>query len=231
MPYTVAEVVFPTKNALTERARLALAGTPVGQPVSEMDTVFLLALFQYHDEWDKKSAGGIREITTQTTIHGTRCFVLRKHDGNEIDISFPHAIRLIPSVRTVDLQPQALRDFRSAARTAIQEQIFVYRDQALLQLQTCKLTNEILSQSNAAVDHMAPNTFDELIFLFCKQKRINPLEVLVGSIAGVVATFEDKDLLRDWKTFHQTRANLRLISRVANLKLPKQRVAWTELWS
>lgn len=231
MPYAVAEEIFPTKGALTERARLALTRTPDGQPVGEADTEFLIALFQHHDEWAEKSAGGVREITTQTTIHGTRCFVLRKHDATEIDISFPHAIRLIPSARTVDILPQSLRDFRNAARSAVRSQIFAFRDEALLQPQSCPMTGEQLSRSNAAVDHVSPNTFDTLVFTFCTEHSINPLGVQVGSEGGVLAVFEDKGLLQLWRSFHQDRATLRLVSRIVNLKLPKPRVAWAELWS
>ena len=231
MPYTVAEEVFQTKSALTERARLALARTPDGQPVGETDTAFLLALFQHHDEWVEKSTGGVRELTTQTTVHGTRCFVLRKHDASEIDISFPHAIRLIPSARTADILPQSLRDFRSAARSAIQPQIFGYRDKALQQPRLCPVTGEQLSRGNTAVDHESPNTFDALLFTFCSEHGINPLEVRVGSQGGVVAVFEDKDLLHRWQSYHQNRANLRLVSKIGNLKLPKPRIAWAELWA
>lgn len=231
MPYTVADQVFPTKNALTERARRALASTHDGQPVSEAHAEFLIALFQHHDEWAEKSVGGVREITTQTTIHGTRCFVLRRHDGTDIDISFSHAIRLIPNARTSDLLPQRLRDFRNAARSAITSQIRAFRDEALLQPQSCPVTGENLNRNNAAVDHESPNTFDALVFRFCTEHGVNPLEVRVGSEGGVVAVFEDQDLLQRWISFHQARAKLRLVSIIGNLKLPKLIVTWAKLWS
>jgi hypothetical protein len=231
MPYVIAEEVFPSKSALTERARSALARTPNGQPAGQTDTDFLIALFQHHDEWDKKCAGGVREITTQMTVHGTRCFILRRHDATEIDISFTHAIRLIPSARTADILPQPLRDFRSAARSAIQSQTRAFRDEALLRPQCCPVTGEQLCRSNAAVDHEPPNTFDALAFTFCKEHRINPLSVSIGSEGGVVAVFADRDLLHAWRSFHQGRASLRLISKIGNLRLPKPRMTWAELWS
>lgn len=231
MPYIVGEDFFKTKDALTERARLALSRTPNGQPAGEEDTEFLIALFQHHDEWDEKSSGGIRDISTQTTAHGTRCFILRKHDGTEIDISFPHAIRLIPTTRKQEILPQALRDFKSAARSAIKPQIDAFREQAFRQPQQCPLSGEKLSRSNAAVDHEPPITFDALIFKFCKENSVNPLEVRVGSEGGVVAVFEDQNLLKSWQSFHRNHANLRIVSNMENLKLPKTKVIWTELWS
>ena len=168
MPYSVAEGCFPTKVALTERARIALARTPDGQPSADVDAEFLLALFQHHDEWAEKSAGGVREITTQTTVHGTRCFILRKHDDTEIDISFLHAIRLIPSTRTADLLPQRLRDFRAAARSAIETQILGFRNAALRQPLRCPVTGEQVDRGNATVDHASPHTIDELAFTFSR---------------------------------------------------------------
>jgi hypothetical protein len=93
------------------------------------------------------------------------------------------------------------------------------------------MTGEKLSRSNAAVDHVSLNAFDTLIFTFCTEHSINPLGVQVGSEGGVLAVFEDKDLLQLWRSFHQDRATLRLVSRIVNLKLPKPRVAWAELWS
>ena len=231
MPYTIAEESFLTKSALTDRARIALARTPDGRPTADGDAEFLLALFQHHDEWAQKSAGGVREITTQTTVHGTRCFVLRKHDNTEIDISFPHAIRLIPGTRTADILPQGLRDFRAAARSAIRTQIFEFRDEALRQPQRCPVTGEQVGRYNAAVDHTSPHTFDELIFTFCHENGINPLEIVVGSEGGVVAVFQDEVVLSQWQSFHRARANLRLISRLGNLQLPKPKIHWSQLWA
>ena len=230
MLYNVAEELFATKGVLKERARVALARTPNGQPTTEVDAEFLLDLFQHHDEWAEKSAGGVREITTQTTIHGTRCFVLREHDNSEIDVSFPHAIRLIPNTRTTDLLPQGLSDFRSAARSAIRVQMFAFRDEALHQPNQCPVTGEQVIRSNAAVDHPSPRTFDELVFSFCNENGINPLNVAVGSERGVVAVLEGEIQLNCGQLFHQARASLRLISRLANLQLPKPKVNWSRLW-
>ena len=149
MPYIVAEESFATKGMLTERCRAILAATPDGQPVAESAAPFLFDLFQYHDEWPQKAHGGVRDVSIQTTVHGTRCFVLRKPTGDQVDISFPHAIRLIPSARTSGLTPQALRDFRNAARVAIRTQIFAFRDRQREKALVCPITGELLTRSNS----------------------------------------------------------------------------------
>ncbi|GIK46167.1 MAG: hypothetical protein BroJett012_20700 [Betaproteobacteria bacterium] len=231
MPYVVSDEVFKTKEELTSRCRQIVATTPDGQVVAETQLPFLYDLFQYHDEWSLKSAGGVRDITIKTTTQGTRCFVLRKHDGSEIDISFPHAIRLIPSSRTARLLPQPLRDFRSAARNAISAQIYAFRDGQLGKSSACPLTSEPLDRGNCAVDHTPPNTFDSILFEFCRTRQINPLEVKVGSKNGTVAFIEDSALLAAWQAYHQEKAALRLISRLGNLQLPKSSEDWSRFWA
>lgn len=229
MPYIVSDEVFKTKEDLTGRCRQIVAATADGQAVAEDKLPFLYDLFKNHDEWSLKSAGGVRDITVKTTSQGTRCFILRKHDGSEIDISYPHAIRLMPSSRTANLLPQAVRDFRGAARNAINAQIYTFRDSQLGKQLVCPITGEPLGRSNCAVDHTPPNTFDSILYEFCRTRQINPLEVRVGSANGTVAFFEDQALLTAWQTYHQEKASLRLISRLGNLKLPKLSADWSQL--
>ncbi|WP_287604485.1 DUF3223 domain-containing protein [Thiothrix sp.] len=231
MPYIIAEESFATKNALEERCRMILKETPDGHSVSEEASDFLFGLFQYHDEWLQKFNGGVLDITTQTTPHGTRCFALRKHDGRQIDISFPHAIRLIPSTRSVNLLPQALRDFKNAARTAIQGQIFAFRDKNLIGFLTCPITGEPISRRNVVVDHIPPNTFDQLLFNFCVVQSIDPLKIVVGSEGGTIAVFKDLTLLSDWQAYHEYHAQLRLLSKLGNLQLPKLLVGWNQIYN
>lgn len=230
MSYLVVEELFSTKEALKQRCRAILEATPDGYSVIDESQLFLMALFQHHDEWHLKSQSGVRDITTQRTSQGSRCFVLRKHDGSEIDISFPHAIRLMPSTRSANLIPQALRDFRNAARNAIQGQIYSFRDQNLPSCPICPLTGEPLSRLNVAVDHIPPATFDKLLFDFCVQHAVNRLTIIVGSEGGTVAILEDQNLLSTWQDYHAVNAKLRLLSKLGNLQLPKVMVPWDRLW-
>lgn len=229
MHYIIADESFATKTELTARCREILAATPDGQAVEEASAPFLFDLFQYHDEWIEKAKGGVLNISTQMTPHGTRCFVLMRQVGDGIDISFQHAIRLLPSSRTANLLPQALRDFRNASRNAIQAEIFEFRDRSLQQRRNCPYTGETLSRDNCAVDHTSPKTFDVLLFNFCRSRTINPLQVAVGSEGGTVAVLSDPGLLAVWQAYHRANADLRLLSKLGNLQLPKTVVQWSEL--
>ena len=83
-----------------------------------------------------------------------------------------------------------------------------------------------LSRENCAVDHEYPQTFDQLLFDFCKAFHVNPSTVKIGSKDGTVACFEDSVLMGQWQSYHLQRAKLRLLSDTANLKQPKDRRDW-----
>ena len=163
------------------------------------------------------------------TPHGTRCFVLVRADGSKIDISFPHAVKLLPTIRSKGLIPQGLIDYRNAARAAVQDQIHAFRDSALGASVVCPVSGEKLTRENYAVDHEIPMTFDQLLFNFSVERKVNPLTVNVGSIEGTVAIFSDGSLAQDWCKYHRANAKLRLISRIANMQLPKPRVVWDSI--
>ena len=209
---------------------MILTCTPDETPVTDEAAEFLLRLFQNHDEWEEKSNGGISHVSTQTTPHGTRCFVLHRLDGTAIDISFLHAIKLTPTRRTATLLPQALRDFQSACRQAVRDDIFSFRDQALRGSPVCPLTGQCLTRLNAAVDHTPPATFDQMLFDFCRNAGVNPLAVRVVSVGGTVAALADEQLAQAWRSHHKATARLRLLSRLGNLKLEKTVIRWAELW-
>jgi len=229
MPYNIGGVELRTKSDISDRCRSILRETPDNSVVSQNNSEFLFALFKYHDEWNHKSKGGIKEISTQTTEHGTRCFVLVKRDSSRTDISFPHSIKHIPTKRTKPLMPQGLLDYKSAARTAIKFQIYSFRDKALAQKVVCPYTGEALNRSNCAIDHTPPNTFDKILFEFSLNVLINPLEVEVASREGVIAEFTDKNIEAEWQKHHQTNATLRAISKIGNLQLSKVSVPWEEI--
>lgn len=230
MPYTIAEANFRTKDAITEQCQSILYGTSIGSPVESAHLPFLLELFSHHTEWQEKSQGGVIGVTVQNTPHGTPCFYLLKSGGGKIDISFPHAIKHIPTARSKSLLPQQLLDFRNAARTAVRSQIYSFRDSQLSQNPVCPILGQPLTRQDCAIDHVAPKTFDQLLFDFCLAEGLNPINVSVSSIDGTVPHITDELVQTKWQQFHAQNAELRIVSRIANLQIPKATVLWGELW-
>ena len=163
------------------------------------------------------------------TKHGNRCFVLVRKDGVHEDISFKHTIKLIPSERSDSLLPQGLNDYRDAARTAIQNQIRLFRDQHLKSEAECPITGHPITRENCAVDHIAPLTFDRLLLNFTLCRGIRPVDVEIGSVNGTIAVFIDESIAVEWEQFHRENCQLRLLSRSGHLQLKKTKVDWSEV--
>ena len=226
MPYIIDGYEFRTKDDIKTRCREILGGVPDGKLISDNEYSFLVDLFQYHDEWQEKTGGCCFEITTGRTASGTRCFFIIGADGTKIDISFPHAVRQIPSLRSSKKLPQYLLDYKNAARTAIRKQISSFRQQALASSPYCPISHMRLTLENSEVDHVAPLTFDKLLYGFTKTHGIDPSNISVGSLEGTVACFDDDVLSENWASYHKEHACLRLISKAEHRKVRPPRINW-----
>ena len=226
MPYTLGSESFATKKLIEKRCQEIRDYTPDGTTVAAEGFDFLIHLFRYHDEWHEKSYPGVASISTQTTEHGTRGFLLNRTDGSRIDISFPYAIKLIPTTQTASLIPQRLQDYKDAARTAVQEQVREFRDSALSSAPSCPINKLLLERGNCDVHYPPPDTFESVLLRFTQSSGINPLTVVVDS-CGTVATFHDKALSTKWATYHRTQAKLQLVSRDGRRSLAKSPVDWS----
>ena len=224
MPYQIGDEEFATKGAITERCRQIMRAS--GHSVADEDVAFLLQLFQHHEQWAEKSKGGVEGVIVYQTPHGTPCFHLVCGDGRTEDISFPHAIKCVPTNKSASRLPQSLLDFKAAARETIKAQTRAFRDRELPRAGACPITGVILTATNAHVDHVAPLTFDRLLLDFTVENNVDPSLVHVGSRGGTVAFFTDEALAETWADFHQQRAELRMISQRGNLTLPKPRIDW-----
>jgi len=228
MPYELAGKTFRSKKAITERCRAILNATPMNSSVSADDLRFLLAVFEHHPEWAQKSAQGCDRISVaRSEFYNSRYFTIWSQGEQVSDISFPHAIKYLPGAGRRDHLPQALTDFRNAARAAARGQIDVFRANAV---PVCALTGEDLSHSakRLHVDHVPP--FDQLLFDFCCKHRINPTRVSVIEV-DTVPVFCDEALRVAWCEHHRAKAGLRVLSRNANLSLPKAKLDWRRTFS
>ena len=226
MPYNIGGIEFRTKNDIKARCRGILHSVPDGKLISGKGYSFLVALFQYHDEWQEKTKGGCIEITTGPSASRTRCFYIIRADKTKIDISFDYAVNKIPTLRSRNKLPQYLVDYKNAARTAIRNQISSFRMQALSSSPCCPIKHTRLTRENSEVDHVAPLTFDRLLFDFTQIHGIEPSQISVGSIEGTIACFDDDALSESWASYHKEHACLRLISKVGHRELESPRVNW-----
>jgi hypothetical protein len=218
--YVLAGVPYRTKADVTQRCRDILNATPNNSAVTSDDFAFLMDLFSHHTEWDMKRGPGIAAIIPGDVAYGCRGFWLHRVDGEVIDISLHHAIKHLPTQRRKALMPQPLIDFKKGARQAIREQVEAFR----------KSQEAISGDQPSHVDHVYPRTFDALLFGFCLETKINPLQVVVDEQSAGIHYIRDDAIRNDWQAYHLHYAILSLVAMIDNLKAPKSKIDWAETW-
>jgi|GEM_PF-1308761 len=227
MPYTIGSYEFTTKGEITKRCQDIRDRTPDGMKVTEEEFAFLISLFKHHDGWHEKAYPGVEAISTETTEHGTRGFVLmRLNETKSIHISYPHAIKLIPT--GAKLTPQKLIDYKAAARTAVQDQVREFRDFTLANDASCSINKTPLMRGNCDVHYLPPDTFERILFNFTSEHNIKPLDVAVDSCDSV-AKLHDEKLLNAWAAYHRQHAKLQLLSPDGRRHLPKSPTDWSSV--
>lgn len=130
-------------------------------------------------------------------------FFLVRSDGSQIDICFPHAIARIEGAQKKAKTSQTLKNYKNAARTAIQEQTRRFRDSMLLIGDPCPVSGQEITRTNCEVDHKAPKTFDKLLFDYTTERDVSLQAIEVGSRDGDVADFTDREFEEDWQNITQ----------------------------
>lgn len=227
--YSIGGNEFSTKDALKKRCQTIISTLDDGEFVKNDDLIFLIGLFQHHDEWMIKSCKGVKGIKAQKNTYGTRGFLLVFSDETTDDISYMHAIKCLRGERTRNLLPQKLVDYKNAARSTITSDIRTFRDAQLALGIICPISNELVCRANCEVDHEPPLTFDKLLYDFTVDENINPLETVVGSQEGIVPYFENAEISSKWITYHRENAKLRLLSTIGHAQVSSPRIDWGPL--
>ncbi len=213
IPITIGDLFFPSKKAATEAVRQRIANYKFNDFLGESDKHFFLELFKHHSEYSEKVGSGIRGIEVRRDEQGNKYLHLHRTDGTDEDISWGHCISP-KKEKTVIYE---------ALRSAVKEQIQQYKEKAVAQRLLCPFYGTPLDMKNSHVDHYNP-TFEILIHNFqCEIGRV----FIVRDIAeqegndyrGII---KDRELLESWRDFHAGKANLRLISKKANLSDAKK---------
>lgn len=227
--YTIAETSFKTKAEIENRCRQILSSVGDGGSVEGSDLAFLLDLFSNHDEWLEKTHGSVDvNVTTGTTAYGTRGFYLVRSDESTIDISFKHAVKCLGG--RYNPVRQRLDDFIRAARIAVEEQIYQFRKGEFSRSpeMVCPVLGvKVFNNPDAHVDHVPPTTFSQLLYDYCSLNCVNPTKVKVYSVNGEEPLIGDPVVLSTWQDYHATHAVLRVVSKDANLRLPKNKIDWS----
>jgi hypothetical protein len=209
---------FTTKTALENRIREIRDRYSDGEILSHDDFDFMLEVLKGHPQFDAKCGAGIRNIFVNTNPEytNTRCFWLTRTDGSSTDFSFKECL-------TPTLQ---IKKFHNALRAAIEPFTMQFKRDHFDKYpeSSCPITGERLDFVGSHVDHIFPQTFQELVEQFIKSNNIDVEKVeIIGDRED--NNFKDKlvdEILREkWIEFHNTHATLQIVSRTANLSYLK----------
>lgn len=212
--YSVDGEHFRTQKDLLERLRKILHSYPFYQPLNESDTRFLYALVEgYHPSAEIKIGPGVArlEIRQNQIYRQNREFWIIRTDGTETDFSFMECLR--PSKR-IDKFKNACRAAISPFMARIKQDYWAGRASAI-----CPLTGAAMTFDDSHVHHAGANDFAAIVEAFIAHEGLDLEAVeLSGATDSVIGDrFIDLELERRFVDFHNSRADLQVVSKFGNL--------------
>lgn len=218
IPIQIGAQIFATKTEAKNYARAILARYAEAETIIGADDLFLRDLVSIHPEAAQKIGSGISHFTTKLdpVWRKNRHFVIVRTDGSDTDVSFHICID----------GSNDRRDVFEALRHAVAEQVISFQRAAFAggTPLICPYTNKTLSFLDAHVDHAPPDTFFVLATRWMQENGIEFHDVSLVDNADNqwIRVMRDPVQEDSWRTFHQSWARLRIISRIANLSHAKR---------
>lgn len=210
-PIAFGTYQFRTKESAKIEARQRINKYEAGEKLNPEDEHFFASLFTLHSEYTEKKGVGIDHIRVERDFNNNRCLYIHRADGSFIDCSWPHCI-----------QPASQKTITSMAfRRAVKDIVMAFKDEQLKVVKECPILKTPLTFENSHVSYDYPS-FDNLLNQFLLLEQLDIEGVLLTNPKpkdldqrGILA---DDLLARAWCVYHRENANLKLISREANLR-------------
>ena len=211
-------LTFKSKKEAKDYIRPIFNKYKDGQRIAGEEDSFLRDLISLHPESVTKIGSGISHFTIQPDQEWgtTRHFVLVRLDGQSTDFSFHTCID----------GSNKRQDVYSALRHAVSEQVIAFKRSAFAGdiLPLCSYHNCSLTELEAHVDHVSPNTFLILAnnWMAINSLSIEDVELVDNADNQWIRELRDKEQARSWQEYHIKNATLRIISKLANLSDSKK---------
>jgi Protein of unknown function (DUF3223) len=197
------------KTQAKNRCRVIIDGTLDGQLVVGEDAEFLQWLLDKHPQAPEKIGRGVAGFSVQTTAIGTRCFFVHRVDGSSTDFSY----------YSCTTAPDSTALIRKAMRRAVADQIIGFKQASAERGPLiCAVTGDALSWDDAHVDH-APPIFVALADEWASRQGGYSAIRLPPAMDKQIGRSLIQPDAESWALFHQEHAQLRIVSKLANLSL------------
>jgi hypothetical protein len=176
------------------------------------DEKFLRDLVAIHPCAEEKIGPGINQFSARKNMNNVG-FWIERIDGSETDFSF------IACLDGDTLERMILLTMRNA----VKHQVAPFREAAIAAGVVCSITGERLTSKNCHIDHESP-TFIEIASDFISSEGGYECIATVSKEGQYGRDFADEEQEARWLGYHRAHANLRAISKKANLSTLRQGV-------
>lgn len=204
---------FDTKMALKEYVQDILNSYPHRKPLSKEHFDFMLEILDRHPNSLEKVGLGVKFMDIRENGYGknSRGFWIVRNDDTETDFSYLKCLN----------PPTGHNIFSSACRKIVRPEIDRFRDRFFEQARTptCPITGKNVSPKSCHVDHAPPLTFARIVsgFISLYNVNVDDPSIFNPSEDGVIGNnLSNKMMIRDFVTFHNCFASLRVTSIEAN---------------
>jgi hypothetical protein len=205
---TVNGQVFKSKKALLDKCKVILNSSSMMGPLQVDDATFIVSLIEtYHPEASLKVGVGISKVSIQPDGYGGRCFWLERVDGSKTDVSVYKCVN----------HPSYEKSVKEAFRNAIAQDVLAFKARRLTEVSCCEYSGKPFDEIH--VDHKPPKTFEFILNEFMKTKGLTWEQVAIDpTYDGKVGSWlSDTQLWEEWRSYHNSTAELRLVNKRANL--------------
>lgn len=211
IPQLIGSRDFPSKTALKEEVRRILYSTSQNQPLAGLDFILMRDLIDQHpDAWDIVGEGIHSIFIDESGFQKEVCFYVLQEDETIRNFSFH---------KCIDGQMTPWRKFSRACRVAVRPDIKKFKDEFFKNNPdpVCEvLGTKLINDSTSHVDHEDPE-FNDIVFSFSSYYDLDiDIFTYKPSTYGV-DRFEDDYWDQEFCSFHDSAAELRVISAKANL--------------
>lgn len=210
---------FRTKGEVENKIQHILYNYEIGDFLIDTDFNFMADILKRHPRYFDKIGVGLKsiKIEKEREFNNSRCFILVRVDGSTTDFSYKKCLSPPTSQLTF---------FKKAGRNAITPQIIEFKNKAYELYADvngkirCPLTNVLIGSKDAQVDHTPPLTYNNIVSSFLNEFKIdiNKLKFTGFGDNESKVCFCDMDVGLLFVGYHATIANLRIVSKIGNLR-------------
>ena len=210
-PVQIGEHYFPTQSTALDYFKLILNSYKPKDALTGTDFDDVYELIKRHPDGKSKIGKGIKEIYIDKDPYNGQCFHIKRIDDSTDNFSYKKAVSGEYSSFTI---------FSKACRKAVELDMQAVKDDFFQGNPTakCQETGEQITPETSHVDHRQPNTFSIIVDRFIELNDINIEEIEYITIGKYGKEFKESELAEKFRTYHKTKAKLRVVSKEKNLQ-------------